>query len=146
MIENICTNRISIKYYGDQEHRLEVSRKMLEVLEKHYKVVFNERNNEGNITECVFESKWTCPIDLLESFSTNFNVDIIGVSYEFKDGYVEAFELYANLEEEEMGSFLPIEQVEEGSDLAVESHFRQEDDILDEGDMLGMSDKELEEL
>ena len=146
MTENICTNRISIRYHGDEEHQLEVSHKILEVLEKHYKVVFNERDNMGNITECVFESEWTCPLDLLESFSTNFNVDIIGVSYEFKDGYVDAFELYANIEEEEMGSFLSIEQVVEGSDLTVESNFKEENDILDEGDMLGMSDKELEEL
>ena len=146
MTENICTNRISIRYHGDEKYQLEASHKILEVLEKHYKVVFNERNSVGNITECVFEGKWTCPLDLLESFSTDFNVDIIGVSYEFRDGYVDAFELYANIEEEEMGSFLPIEQVVEGSDLTVESHFREENDILEEGDMLGMSDKELEEL
>ena len=146
MTENICTNRISIRYHGGEEYQLEVSHKILEVLEKHYKVIFNEHDNMGNITECVFESEWTCPLDLLESFSTNFNVDIIGISYEFRDSYVDAFELYANIEEEEMGSFLPIEQVVEGSDLTVESHFREENDILEEGDMLGMSDKELEEL
>ena len=128
MTENICTNRISIRYHGDEEYQLEVSHKILEVLEKHYKVVFNEHDNMGNITECVFESEWTCPLDLLESFSTNFNVDIIGVSYEFKDGYVDAFELYANIEEEEIGSFLSIEQVVEGSDLTVESHFKEEND------------------
>ena len=146
MIENICTNRISIKYHGDEETQLEVSHKILEVLEKNYKVIFNERDAIGNIIECVFESSWTCPTDLLQSFSINFNVDIIGVSYEFIDGYVDAFEIYADIEEEEMGGFLPIAEVENDEDPLMESYFIEENDILKEDELPEISDEELEEL
>ena len=145
MIENICTNRIKLNYHGNDDFKLDASSEISKLLNEKFKVVFEERElSLGLLNECVFESKWSAPIEMLSALSTNYDVDIIGVSYEFKDGYVESFEIMADIEEEEIGGFI---KIDEKADLTKETpHFIEEDDILAEEDMLGMSDKELEEL
>ena len=142
MIENICTNRISLRYHGNEETQLESSKVLFETLNKKYKVIFNEHSNLGTVIECVFESNWTCPIELLDSLSTNYNIDIIGVAYEFIDGYVEAFELLAKIPEEEKGSFIIID---EGKAQIIDA-FIEEDDILEDDPISDITDSDMEKV
>ena len=63
---------------------------------------------------------------------------------EFKDAFGHL--IYADIEEEEMGGFLPIAEVENDEDPLMESYFIEENDILKEDELPEISDEELEEL
>lgn len=46
------------------------------------------------ILEIEFSSKWSEPTELLIEMSIKYQCDIVGVSYEFGNNYVNSFEFY----------------------------------------------------
>lgn len=145
MTANICSNIIHINYYGTLEENEIVSKEIYEILKNKFDVYFDEYDEDGLISDYQFDSEWTAPISFLDELSLKYNIDIRGVAYEFEDGYVEAYEILADFEEDITTPILKTvvsDDIKEGVDTIVLPE--NELDILNnpEDDVI-VTDKEL---
>lgn len=93
-MRNICTNIIRITFFDDE---LQTSRRLLRELKKRCQYVEYDINCVGGvIREYKIASKLMVPLDYFQWLCQEFNIDIIGVAYDFENGYVESFELYVD--------------------------------------------------
>ena len=93
-MKNICTNIIRITFFDDE---LQTSRRLLRELKKRCQYVEYDINCVGGvIREYKIASKLMVPLDYFQWLCQEFNIDIIGVAYDFENGYVESFELYVD--------------------------------------------------
>ena len=147
MSANICTNIIHVSYYGkNEEENIKISKEIRSLLYSKFSEVTTEFDENGVICDFSFESNWAAPIILLDEISEKYKVDIIGVAYEFDDGYVESFELFADLNEEIPGAILETitdDNIQEGVDTIVlpENELEILNDVLE--DDIVVSDKEI---
>ena len=147
MTVNVCTNIIHLTYYGSPEENLQSSEAIYKYLKNKFDVYFDEYDEDGLITDYQFASQWTAPLSFLDELSMNFKVDIIGVAYEFEDGYVESFEILTKLDDEDItGSFINTvtdSNIEEGVDTIIlpENELHILDEQLEED--VNVSDKEM---
>lgn len=170
---NICNNKINITYFGTKEENYKTYHKFhkeindifLEVFPKYKEQVKSEINDDFEIdyedrSEITYEniktsfdiySMWVAPIQIFQDLCNKYNIDIIGVAYEFYSGYVESFELKNELEKEEE------EVIEHTLTFVNDSSTKnetisilpesQDDDILnDEFPLIDLSDKQLSNL
>ena len=155
-MENICTNIIHITYYCSNDEAEENAIKIMRILESKFKNLEIEYNDYGIITDVKFESTWSAPLSLLDEISETFKVDIIGVSFEFKDGYVEAFELFAKIDDEGPGNIVTMvadNSIKEGIDTIqlsenetdILSPSIEEDVIFSDKEQFEWKEKELED-
>lgn len=147
MSANVCTNIIHVSYYGkNEEENIKISKEIRSLLYSKFSEVTTEFDENGVICDFSFESNWAAPIILLDEISEKYKVDIIGVAYEFDDGYVESFELFADLNEEIPGAILETitdDNIQEGVDTIVlpENELEILNDVLE--DDINVSDKEI---
>ena len=93
-MRNICTNIIRITFFDDE---LQTSRRLFRELKKRCQYVEYDINCVGGvIREYKIASKLMVPLDYFQWLCQEFNIDIIGVAYDFENGYVESFELYVD--------------------------------------------------
>ena len=93
-MKNICTNIIRITFFDDE---LQTSRRLLRELKKRCQYVEYDINCVGGvIREYKIASKLMVPLDYFQWLCQEFNIDIIGVAYDFENGYVESVELYVD--------------------------------------------------
>lgn len=112
---NICTNIIHISYYGTIDENTKNSIELKEYIDTHYTLLWSDSADDYDIcTEIAFESDSVAPLTVLSEFSKEKGIDIIGIAYEFIDGYVDSFEYLADLHEEETGGFVKLEEDESG--------------------------------
>ena len=147
MSANVCTNIIHVSYYEkNKEENIKISKEIRSLLYSKFSEVTTEFDENGVICDFSFESNWAAPIILLDEISEKYKVDIIGVAYEFDDGYVESFELFADLNEEIPGAILKTitdDNIQEGVDTIVlpENELEILNDVLE--DDINVSDKEI---
>jgi len=123
-MKNICTNIIRITFFDDE---LQTSRRLLRELEKRCQYVEYDIDCVGGvIREYKIASKLMAPLDYFQWLCQEFNIDIIGVAYDFENGYVESFELY----------------VAESSKVDIEEILF--DEIFDDPDYIKFIDEDLE--
>lgn len=151
---NICMNVIHVTYFGEtSEENLKTSQLLHKELHDNVLGIYPEYdqdNTYGAETEFEFDSNWVTPLQLLQHFCNKYNVDIIGVAYEFGNGYVESFELKNQLVEEieqHVLTFLESDNEEEEISILPKS---QDDEILDDEypaildpERLDLSDEEI---
>lgn len=96
-----CNNIIYVTYHSDDYNKnLEVCKQICKTLNikveddcdlKDYKTYAIHHS------VLKFGSNWVAPIDILQDLCNTYDIDIMGVSYEFQEsGYVESFELVSN--------------------------------------------------
>lgn len=96
----MCNNIIYITYLDKDVNSLPTN--LYYVLVDNYKILeFDDLNDKSLITEIKFLSDYVAPLSHLQELCNKYNIDIIGVSYDFENGYVESFELKNELIEEE---------------------------------------------
>jgi hypothetical protein len=140
---NLCSNIINVTYFDETEElKLKTSRLLHEELQENFSSLYPEYCNAEDCEdeyeiECYFEvgSKWVAPLQFFHHLCNKYNVDIIGVAYEFGGGYVESFELHNQLVEvEEHGqhviTFVDVDEDAEIETIEVLPN-AQDDEILD---------------
>lgn len=96
-----CNNLIYITYHSDDHNKnIETYKQICKTL--HCKVEGDcdlkaFKTFEIYHSELNFSSNWVAPIDILQDLCNTYDIDIMGVSYEFQgSGYVESYELVSN--------------------------------------------------
>lgn len=146
MNANKCNNIIHINYYGTDDENQKSSELIYNELKNKFEVYFNEHNSEGLICDYQFDSDWVSPTSFLKEISEKYKVDIIGVAYEFDDGYVDSFEILYKLDEIVSREFLETVTdpcIKEGVDTIVfpENELNILNEVLE--DDINLSDKEI---
>jgi len=101
------------------------------------------------ITDVKFNTDWVVPLQLLQHLCNKYNVDIIGVGYEFNGGYVESFELRNQLIKEEIFDqhIIPFIEFQGDPETISKLPDAQNEDILESEyptkDSLNLSDNEI---
>lgn len=110
-MSNRCTNTIHITYYGkNDEENYEIYNRIYEELDDTFGVFLYFNSDDEIPDKIVFESEYVAPIEFLQEVCEIYNVDIIGVAYEFEGGYVESFELQNGMKSEEpSGHFIKLQ-------------------------------------
>lgn len=100
-MEQLCTNRIFVTYYGAEEDKKQTSQKLFSILREKYSMIdaISDSAEFEYFVEFSFFSDYVAPTEILQKICYELNIDIIGVAYLFDEGYVDAFELY-NAQEE----------------------------------------------
>lgn len=126
-IVNNCTNIILVTF-SDPVNEIYLTRELIksDIMKQFH--LYDEAHDEpddvtlkeGIITsEYHFESEWTAPLLFLKELHEKYKVNIIGVSYEFTDGYVDSYE-FSNLEYSEQGFEILIDsKIQEGIDTII---------------------------
>jgi hypothetical protein len=98
----ICNNIIHVSFNVDNDDTTgpEAKKKFVDDFASIFEMYDLDRAyeyaEENEALEIDFSSKWSAPIDILQEFCDKYNLTIIGVAYEFANGYVESFELNFN--------------------------------------------------
>ena len=153
---NTCYNIIHVTYFGKtREEKVKTSKLLHEELYESNYLEYPQYSNDGFedenelITEFELESKWVAPLQFLQHLCNKYNIDIIGVAYEFGCGYVESFELKNQLIEEEIQiqHIIPFVEFQGDVETITELPDTQNEDILDSEyptpDSLDLSDTEI---
>ncbi len=133
---SICRNTIYVTYFGDDAEKQKTSKLVHEELHKsnylEYPEYYSDSEDE-TISEFELESNWVAPLQLFQHLCNKYNIDIIGVAYEFSGGYVEAFELKNQLREEEVSEqhIIPFVEYDGDTEIISELPETQDEDILD---------------
>jgi len=94
---NSCNNEIRIAYLNEDKVNLKKANKMLDEFEKEFSYdmfEINWRSDDNDVFEISMTSKWAAPNEeKLQNFASKHKVSIIGVSWEFSNGYVESFNI-----------------------------------------------------
>ena len=89
---NIAENIIMVTF---KEHTLEEKQKVLDYFIEH--LMYENYNDafvdDSNYIELCYGTKWSENQEILQDICNKFDVDIIGVCYEWGCGYVNSFEL-----------------------------------------------------
>ena len=90
-MKNICTNIIRVTFFEDEE---QTSQELFKELSKRCQYIDYDINAIGGvIREYKIASKLLAPLDYFQWLCYKFNIDIIGVAYDFENGHVESYEL-----------------------------------------------------
>ena len=88
---NPCENIIHITYYGKDKRSDSIN--LLKELKAKFPDMYGDFPDDEIYTDLGFTSEWVSPLQFLQHLCNKYTADIIGVAYEFIDGYVESFEL-----------------------------------------------------
>lgn len=94
---NIADNKIQIFFLN--EPTIEEKTKAIQEFEQNVYELWsdweqiNEDIDEYDTVELYFGSKWTAPVEYMTEFCKKYNCQILGVSNEWANNYVESFEL-----------------------------------------------------
>ena len=135
---NPCSNIIHITYRGSEEIKVATSKQIYFELRKYEKIkIMHIYEHADLIIKVEFISGLVVPLQFLQHLANKYNVDIIGVAYEFNDGgYVESFELYNQMipdvdEDKHVITFEPVNEDAEIETIDV-LPLGQDDEILDD--------------
>ena len=145
---NPCENIIHITYYGKDKRSDSIN--LLKELKAKFPDMYGDFPDDEIYTDLDFTSEWVSPLQFLQHLCNKYTVDIIGVAYEFIDGYVESFELKNELIEEVPAQtalhLIELKDLEEITELPK----AQDDEFLDaecpadlDPDRLDLSDEEI---
>jgi len=143
----ICTNIIHITYYGNDETNIQTSSAIFNELEETFEFVWNADTGSlfdgvpETYSELGFESSWVAPLAFLQELCKKYNVDILGVAFEFSGGHVESFTLFKDSEDEIMPTNHLISFEAENRENIETPPIEGNDDILDQP--LRLTDEEI---
>jgi hypothetical protein len=160
IMSSICYNNIHVTYFDETiEEKIKTSRILHKELYENdyleYPEYYNDEDEYELITEFEIESKWVAPLQFFQHLCNKYNIDIIGVAFNFDNGYVESFELKNQLVEEEIKTQQVLNFVENNDKVETiyELPKSQDDEFLDaecpadlDPEKLDLSDKEISEL
>lgn len=138
-MENMCNNIIHISYYDNNiQDKINKSNEIYDYISEHFSLSSGLLDEDGAMIRCEFTTEATAPLFKLSELSKEKGVDIIGVAYEFDGGYVDSFEYLIDLNEEESGGFIKVEESQYGEVSVSDDEF----DSLEKTD-LDITDTEL---
>lgn len=139
-----CKNIIHITFYTKD---IDEAESIYRNICKEIDVSIDELEEELNLliltkknsyySEITFNSYLVSPIEHLQELCIKYKVDIIGVSFDFKEGYVDSFSLYYDLnqtEEENHYILLTAENKENDSTFAINDDIKE--DILNSDEII----------
>lgn len=102
-------------------NQIQHSKNLQKELEKNESLEINTiyTNDNELIDEYLFYSNLTSPLSFLQSLCDKYDIDIIGVAYDFTNGYVESFEFKYKLNEEEINYINEIELISNNEEIEV---------------------------
>jgi sugar phosphate isomerase/epimerase len=78
---------------------------------------------DENSAEIIMGSKWVAPLDEFQDICNTYGCEIIGVSTEFNNGYVEAFELHSNISVEDTSNhYIAVEAIITDEEITLPIH------------------------
>ena len=98
---NMCKNILRIQFYDKEYQSLEGCRAVIKaLLDKSSFSITDSKKGIKELGEDYIDidmyTHLAAPIDYYQEVCDKYNVDIIGVAYDFDSQYVESFELYCS--------------------------------------------------